>query len=245
MACPLPAAYANAQIILNTISGDQGDPTLDEYEESIAGGNNAGGTNGVQFPPPAQTSLPGAITLPPNQSNNTPSKAGNGTPVPCVAWNGLYTAQLSPNYVLSQFTTNILYPYPLNAYPPYSANDRFCNLQNLATNIAEPMRSKFGTLTITSGLRNRSSGSNISQHITGQAMDIQFAGWSYARYWDNAQWIKDNIPYDQFIFEHSDKTGLAWFHLSYNKSGNRPATISTKVMTMYRNKFSPGLLRFA
>ncbi len=72
-------------------------------------------------------------------------------------------------------------------------------------------------------------------------MDVQFAGWNYQTYWDNAAWVKDNIPYDQFIFEHSDKTGLAWFHLSFNNTGNRPATSPTKVMTMYRNHYDPGL----
>jgi len=74
---------------------------------------------------------------------------------------------------------------------------------------------------------------------------VQFAGWTYERYWQATAWIKDNLPYDQFIFEHSDRTGLAWFHLSYNRSGNRPVTQRTKVMTMYRNQYSPGLLRYA
>ena len=84
----------------------------------------------------------------------------------------------------------------------------------------------------------------ISQHVTGQAIDVQFTGWSYERYWENAQWVKDNIPYDQFIFEHSSKNSLAWYHLSYNSTGNRAASVPSKVMTMYRNHYDSGLKKY-
>ena len=47
----------NAQPLLQ-ISGDQGDPTADGYDENIANGNNSRNTTGVQFPPPTQSSLP-------------------------------------------------------------------------------------------------------------------------------------------------------------------------------------------
>jgi hypothetical protein len=100
---------------------------------------------------------------------------------------------------------------------------------------------------ITSGIRNINTlnGGRVSQHVTGQAMDVQFTGWSYERYWDNAKWVKDNIPYDQFIFEHSSRTGSAWYHLSFNAAGNRAAGSADKVMTMYRNHFDSGLKRYA
>ena len=51
-------------------------------------------------------------------------------------------------------------------------------------------------------------------------------------------------PFDQFIFEHSSKTGLAWYHLSFRRSGNRPASDRTKVMTMYRGHYDSGLRRY-
>lgn len=236
--------FENARELLN-VSGDQGDPTLDEYEENIAGGNNTSNRTGVQFPPATQTTLPEPITLPPTQQDDKPPPGGNGSSIPCTAWAGDYDFQLSPNFKVRDFSVNAVFRNEITAFSPLSASDRVCNLQNLAVNVAEPLRARFGPFNINSGIRNQNSvSSGLSQHVSGQAMDVQFNGWTYARYWENAQWVKDNIPYDQFIFEHSDKTGLAWFHLSFNKTGNRAASVSTKVMTMYRNKYSPGLKRF-
>ncbi|HEY6437119.1 MAG TPA: hypothetical protein VIY47_11065, partial [Ignavibacteriaceae bacterium] len=195
---------------------------------------------------PKQTSLPPGISQKSNESNDKQAPGGNGVPVPGSAWNGSYDAQLSPNFKLRQFTINAVFKNQLTNYnSTYTADVRFKNLQNLALNIAEPLRAKFGNFNINSGIRNQTSGtSGLSQHITGEGFDVQFSGWTYRRYWENAQWIKDNIPFDQFIFEHSSSTGLAWFHLSYKSTGNRASTERTKVMTMYRNQYSPGLHRF-
>lgn len=240
--------FVNAQELL-TVSGDQGDPTADAYDENIANGNNNRSTSGVQFPVPTQTTLPPPITQTPQASNDTPPLGGNGVPVSCTLWVGDYDYQLSPNYKVRNFSINALWPNPVtNISLPggtISASDRVCNLQALAVNIAEPLRARFGSFSINSGIRNANSTSTgLSQHVTGEAVDIQFLGWNYDMYWQNAQWVKDNIRYDQFIFEHSDKTGLAWFHLSFKRSGNRSPALPTKVMTMYRNRYSPGLKRF-
>lgn len=238
--------FVNATELLSNVSGDGGDPTQDAYEENIANGNNTLNRSGVQFPAATQTTLPTPIPVPATETNTTPGQTSNGSPVACISpWTGSYNESLSPNFTVASFTTLAYYPHELIAVGPYTTNIRFCNLKNLAVNIAEPMLAKFGSPIITSGIRNASSSaSGISQHITGEACDLQFAGWTYARYWENVQWVKNNIPYDQLIFEHSDKTGLAWFHLSYNKAGNRSASLPTKVMTMYRNHYDSGLKRY-
>ncbi len=237
--------FENASEILQ-ISGDQGDPTLDEYEENIANGNNNQSRFGVQFPASVQTALPDPIPEKSVGENNTAPPVRGVTPVVCTAWTNSYDEQLSTNFKVRDFTVNAVFPFPLTDYDvTYTKDIRFCNLKGLAVNVAEALRAKFGPFNINSGIRNKTStASGISQHITGQAMDVQFTGWSYSRYWDNAAWIKDNIPYDQFIFEHSSSTGLAWYHLSFNRAGNRAVTERTKVMTMYRNNYSPGLKRF-
>ena len=243
--------FENAKELLDTVSGAGGDPTLDEYEENIAAGNNTAKRRGIQVPSspggsiPQQTSPPSKISQTAKESDMTPGKGGNGSPVACTPWSGSYDEQLSPNFKVRDFTINSVFPNQLIDYSGLTKDERFCNLKNLAVNIAEPLLAKFGHLNINSGLRNATSTpSGISQHITGQAFDVQIAGWTYARYWENAIWIKNNLPYDQFIFEHSDKTGLAWFHLSYNKTGNRPNGNVNKILTMYRNSYDPGLKRF-
>lgn len=233
--------FVNAKELLK-VSADQGDPTLDEYVENIANGNNTNAATGVQFPAPVITTLPTPSPIPPVQSNDKSPPGGNGTPITCTTWDGNYDFVLSTHFKVRDFTVNAVFPNELIDYLSYTKEMRCCNLQQLANNVAEPMRTKFGVFNINSGIRNKTSTvSGISQHITGQAMDIQFTGWNYERYWENAAWIKDNIQYDQFIFEHSSETGLAWYHLSYNSSGNRAASLSTKVMTMYRNHYDSGL----
>ena len=236
--------FTNAKDLLK-ISGDKGDPVMDAYEENIASGNNTNGTKGVQFPAPVQTSPPPPITATPVAQDNTVPIAKNGTvPGSVAVWTGDYDLQLSPNFKVRNFTINAVFPNQLIDYLTYTAASRCANLQGLAINVAEAMLAKFGRFNINSGLRNASSTpSGVSQHILGQAIDIQIPGWTYAKYWDNAAWVRDNIPYDQFIFEHSSSTGLAWYHLSYNIAGNRASTVSTKVMTMYQNHYSPGLQR--
>jgi len=245
--------FQNAQEILSSVSGDLGDPTLDEHTENIANGNNATGTSGTQVPniggtqPPAQTALPPPIPQKPEASNDTPPSGGNGVPVyPELDWSGDYDQYLSPNFKVRNFTVSAVFPYPLTSYnSTYTEQVRFDNLRALAVNVAEPLRAALGNLSINSGIRNMTSASSgLSQHVKGEAFDVQFLGWSYERYWENAIWIKDNIKYDQFIFEHSSSTGLAWYHLSFNRSGNRAANDPNKVLTMYKNNYSPGLKKY-
>lgn len=236
--------FENAKELLK-VSDDQGDPTLDGYDENIANGNNATKTSGVQFPPPKQTTPPAPITEEPTESDDKKAPDKQGTAVTCSAWSGDYDFQLSPNFKVRDFTVNAVFKNQLIDVAPLTASQRCCNLQALAVNVAEPLRAKFGTFRINSAIRNQNSTpSGLSQHVKGEAMDVQFEGWTYEMYWQNATWVRDNIPYDQFIFEHSSSTGLAWYHLSYNQNGNRPSSASTKVLTMYRNNYSPGLQRF-
>ena len=237
--------FENARELIANISGDVGDPSYDGYEENIANGNNNKNRSGIQFPPSSQTSPPAGISdLPSDTYNRTPPGL-QGNSVVCIPWTGNYQQTISTNFKIEDFTVKALWPHQMQDYPGFSASARVCNLQGLAVNVAEPILAKFGTFIINSGLRNTTSSSNgISQHVTGEAMDIQFTGWTYNRYWDNAKWIAENIPYDQFIFEHSDKTGLAWYHLSFKRSGNRAPSDPNKIMTMYKNRYSPGLLKF-
>ena len=71
-----------------------------------------------------------------------------------------------------------------------------------------------------------------SQHNKGQAADIQFKGASASEYYDIAQWIKNNVAFDQMILEYKT-TGSRepWIHISYDQKGNRPVDSTTKVQT--------------
>ena len=249
--------FVNAQDLINTVGSDDSDPIADEYEGYVANGKNTRGTKGIQDPLPTQTELPDPSPVAPKEADEAPPSQPQPTPVGCTTWvKGDYDAVMSKNFILRNFTVGYsdkklnmsrgcLNPNPLIDIAGYTAQVRFCNLQALAQNVLEPLWAKYGEFRINSGIRNQNSVKNgVSQHVTGEAVDVQFNGWNYAMYWEAAKWVKDNLPYDQFIFEHSSKTGLAWLHLSFRRSGNRPASDPTKVMTMYRGNYDKGLRRY-
>jgi zinc D-Ala-D-Ala carboxypeptidase len=100
------------------------------------------------------------------------------------------------------------------------------NLKELCENVLEKIRNHFGRpLTVNSGYRgpklNKAiGGAKNSQHLTGQAADIEIPGM------DNKIlfcWIRDNLDYDQLILEYY-KPGIpdsGWVHVSWNSKGNR------------------------
>jgi zinc D-Ala-D-Ala carboxypeptidase len=103
------------------------------------------------------------------------------------------------------------------------------NLKILAENIFQPTRDHFGVrLHISSGFRSRelnsyiSNSSTISQHTTGEAIDID------QDYYNNGvsnadvfNYIKENLQFDQLIWEHGDDSNPAWVHVSFNALGNQ------------------------
>lgn len=100
-------------------------------------------------------------------------------------------------------------------------------LRNLAVRCLEPTRQRFGLpLQVTSGYRCGRlnalvGGADTSQHLTGEAADIQVP----RKYWPFCvtsqeqmalilwEWMRDCLPdYDQLILEHSGTT--YWVHVS-------------------------------
>lgn len=255
--------FENAQELIKVVGSDQSDPTADEYETSIAQGNNTKKAAGISQDqnPPQQTTPPAPPTVPPKSADDKPAPASTPTPEDCTTWDGSnYDVPMSEHFILRNFTVGYptaalnqskgcLFPHPLidvNIHgTTYTKQMRFCNLQTVSRVVLEPIYQRFGQPRINSAIRNNDSTKppNISQHMTGEAVDIQFPGWNYEMYWQNAAWIRDNINYDQFIFEHSTNTGLAWYHLSYRRAGSNRAPVN-RVLTMYRDGYVPGLKRY-
>lgn len=105
-----------------------------------------------------------------------------------------------------------------------------CNLKLLAVNCLDPIKAQYRDLLITNTWR--SPGTNAkSQHPKGQAADMQFKSAKKADYYQIAQWIKDNVQFDQLLLEYKTTgTGLPWIHISFNKSHNR-----NQVLTLMNN----------
>jgi NADH dehydrogenase FAD-containing subunit len=104
--------------------------------------------------------------------------------------------------------------------------EHLANLTSIALNVFQPIRDHFlVAIHISSGYRslalNRAvGGSNTSQHSKGQALDIDMDGTKIT----NKQifdFIKDNIEFDQLIWEFGTDKNPDWVHVSYAKGKNR------------------------
>ena len=102
-------------------------------------------------------------------------------------------------------------------------NPDFKQLQNMkliAEKVFEPLRKHVGgPIKINSFFRcpelNKAiGGSSKSQHCHGQAIDIDdtYGKMSNADMYD---WIKENLDFDQIIWEFGSDKNPAWVHISY------------------------------
>lgn len=172
-----------------------------------------------------------------------------GHQVDCTAIHQSFdlTTFITPNVRLKEF----IYDLPqipgqkktaVCAQMGLNPDDIVCNLGNLCYNVWEPLKARYPNAIITNNLR---TGDKIGAgpHGTGQAMDIQFTrsgggSISPADYFAIAQWMKDNISYDQLILEYATTGGgglKAWIHCSvYFGTGLQVKPIN-RVLTMMNN----------
>tara|TARA_B110000914_G_C15328312_1_gene383506 strand:+ start:37 stop:498 length:462 start_codon:yes stop_codon:yes gene_type:complete len=94
------------------------------------------------------------------------------------------------------------------------------NMELICEKIFEPLRAHVnGPIKINSFYRgpvlNKAiGGSKSSQHMTGQAMDIDDK-YSYMSNADMYKFIKNNLDFDQIIWEFGDDDNPNWIHVSY------------------------------
>lgn len=111
---------------------------------------------------------------------------------------------------------------------------QLANLVRLAEKVFEPTREHFDVpIHISSGYRimnlNQAiKGSITSQHCSGEAIDIDMKGDKVT----NAQifhFIKDNLKFDQLIWEFGSKTNPDWVHVSYSDKNRNQVLRAKKV----------------
>ena len=98
-------------------------------------------------------------------------------------------------------------------------------VKDLCENILQPVRDHFGRVKVTSAFRSvdlcLAIGSSAnSQHAKAEAADFEVMGTDNA---ELADWIKDNLPYDQLILEYytPEEPNSGWIHCSYIPEGRR------------------------
>ena len=97
------------------------------------------------------------------------------------------------------------------------------NMKLIADNVFEPLRQYVGgPIKINSFFRSPElntaiGGSSKSQHCKGQAIDIDdtFGRMTNAEMY---HWIKDNLEFDQMIWEFGNDDNPNWVHVSYVSS---------------------------
>lgn len=118
------------------------------------------------------------------------------------------------------------------------------NLQLLAEKIFQPIRDHFGKpIHISSGYRSNAlnraiGGAASSQHCSGEAIDIDMDGTDIT----NAQifeFIKDNLEFDQLIWEFGSKTNPDWIHVSYESTGKQRKQILIAKKVLTKTIYSP------
>ena len=106
-------------------------------------------------------------------------------------------------------------------------DEQLTNMELVAEEIFEPLRTYVsGPIKINSFFRSPElntaiGGSKTSQHCKGQAMDIDDT-FGRATNAEMYHWIKENLDFDQMIWEFGDDDNPAWIHISYvSKDKNR------------------------
>lgn len=103
------------------------------------------------------------------------------------------------------------------------------NMRALAGAIFEPLRVNFGQpIYISSGYRSEAlnkamdGAARKSQHLVGEALDLDQDGKDTGI--TNREvflWIRDNLPFDQLIWELGTDLSPQWVHVSYSQHRQR------------------------
>ena len=127
------------------------------------------------------------------------------------------------------------------------------NFKRLAENVFQPIREHFAVpIRISSGYRSAALNKAIggagktvngvyvpsSQHCTGEAIDIDMDGTSIT----NKQvfdYIKDNLNFDQLIWEFGTESNPDWVHVSYESTGKQRKQILRAVKQGSKTSYVP------
>jgi zinc D-Ala-D-Ala carboxypeptidase len=148
---------------------------------------------------------------------------------------------LSPNFSLHELTkSETALRLDIDNTPGEAETE---NLRLLCEKVLQPVRDHFGKgVKVNSGFRSSATnqatgGSKSSDHVKGQAADIEIPGVANV---DLAQWIMDNLDYTQLILEFYTPgiPDSGWVHVSYDPNNLKKQELTaTKVAgkTTYLN----------
>ena len=99
------------------------------------------------------------------------------------------------------------------------------HLRSVAENIFQPLRDGLGVpIYVSSGYRSPElntaiGGSSRSQHMEGRALDLDADVFGDTSNCDIFHYIKNNLTFDQLIWEFGDESSPDWVHVSFIYDG--------------------------
>lgn len=132
--------------------------------------------------------------------------------------------KLTENFTINEMTYSVT--AMSNKIDNRPSVEVIANLKALCENVLQPLRNHLGcAIIVTSGYRcselnKKIGGKPNSQHLKGQAADFVVPQKKLKEVFD---YIKNNLPYDQLLYEYN-KTDK-WIHVSFcsNKSNRHQA----------------------
>lgn len=121
--------------------------------------------------------------------------------------------------------------------------EHLLNLKLIANNVFQPLRDALGTIFVSSGYRSKElntklKGSITSQHCDGKALDLDndFRN-GCATNKEIFYFIKDNLEFDQLIWEFGSDEKPDWVHVSYQSNGMNRKQVLRAVKVNGRTKY--------
>jgi len=137
--------------------------------------------------------------------------------------------QLSKNLSLTEVTNS--HTAKRKGISNQPTEEHLVALKILAENIFQPIREHFGSpIWVSLGYRSAAlnkaiGGAKKSQHCKGEAIDIDMDGKGSPTNAEIFNYIKDNLPFDQLIWEFGSDKAPDWVHVSYSVSGKQRGQI--------------------
>ena len=131
--------------------------------------------------------------------------------------------KLSDNLTLSEVTKSLTAKrLGINNEPDDWVTE---NLRQVAINIFQPVRECLGVpIYVSSGYRSPElnkaiGGSRRSQHMEGRALDLDADVYGKCTNADIFNYIRENLEFDQLIWEFGDQDNPDWVHVSFVYDG--------------------------
>lgn len=112
--------------------------------------------------------------------------------------------------------------------------EQFSNMIHVSENVFQPVREHFDTpIYVSSFFRSEAlnkaiGGSSSSTHMKGEAMDLDADVYGKVSNGVIFHYIKDNLEFDQLIWEFGDSKNPDWVHVSLSKNNNRNQILVAK-----------------